>query len=186
MMKEKKGVWFWSILALIPILVVVAGLRFLADRLILDNPVNGKALAVCTELEQAIQHFYDDNGTLPVELDGDSVFSSNSQMGLEMLRVLMNQESRDHPLNGKGVKYLNVKQGKRNKDGLIWNEAGTQITGLYDPWGGPYMIALDGDFNESITVQPKAQKEPRTLQRRVVVWSNGKNPDKAKDDVTTW
>ena len=48
------------------------------------------------------------------------------------------------------------------------------------------MEIVDGDFDESISVQPKAASFSRTLQRRVAVWSDGKNPDKAKDDVTTW
>ncbi len=166
------------------ILMVVAG--SVVGGHALERAKQVKALAVCTELEQAVQRFYDDNGTLPADITEDTTFSSNSEMGLEMLRVLLNQETRDEPFNGKGIKYLSLKQGDRNMDGLIWNAAGTQITGLYDPWGGPYMITLDGDFDESITVQPRAAKEPSALPWRAASWSDGKDPEKAKDDVLTW
>ena len=183
--KPKKGILFWGILVLIPILVVIPSLPHVGKGPIL-RANQTKALAVCTELEQAILRFYDDNGTLPADIVEDSVFSSNSTQGLEMLRVLMNQEAADPPLSAKGIKYLSIKQGDRNNDGWIWSESGTQITGLYDPWGGSYMIALDGDFDESIDVQPKAAKESQSLQHRVAVWSNGQDPDKANDDVTSW
>ena len=150
-----------------------------------------RALETCTMLEQAVQRFYDDNGTLPVEIAEDSTFSSNSEKGLELLRVLLNQEATDPPLNGKGINYLSFKEGSPAADfGLVWNDAGTKVTGLYDPWGGSYMIALDGDFDEAISVQPKAYSSARNLQRRVAVWSNGKDgakkTGKVYDDITTW
>ena len=145
-----------------------------------------KSVAVCVELEQAIQRFFDDHQTLPIEVEDDLTIDCNSAKGLELLRVLLNLETADQPINARGIKYMNIKQGDGDKDGLIWNKAGTQITGLYDPWGGSYMIALDGDFDGSITARPKAQEAPKLLQPRVAVWSNGLDPDDPEDDVTTW
>ena len=166
-------------------IVVLAILPFsILARIPPQNPI--KALAVSTELEQAIQRFHDDHGVLPIEVGADMTIDCNSAKGMELLRVLMNQEESPSPRNAIGIKYLNVKQGNHNRDGLIWNDLGTEVLGLYDPWGGSYMIALDGDGNGEITVQPKAQKERRTLHRRVAVWSDGQDPQKAKDDVTTW
>lgn len=66
------------------------------------------------------------------------------------------------------------------------------MEGLYDPWGGDYQIALDGDFDETVTVLPKAAATGRVLQRRVAVWSDGADgtfedsDGEVRDDVTTW
>lgn len=191
---KKPLVWairivFWGCL------LVVLYFAFTAVTGVINRPHKPDAtLAICTELEQAIQRFHDDNGTLPADVQSDESFSSNSPKGVEMLRVLFDQETGgpDAPiLNAKGIKYANFKQARGNKEGeyrngIAYNEDGSEVIGLFDSWGGPIMIALDGDFDGSITVQPKAQKEPRTLQRMVAVWSNGKDPDKAKDDVITW
>ena len=181
-----------ELLVVIAIIVVLAAAGFQAGNFALNRAKKVKALAVCTELEQAIQRFYDDNGTLPVDIAADTTFDSNSAEGLDLLLVLMNQEANDPPLNGKGIKYLSVKQGNNDIDGLIWNEAGTLVEGLYDPWGGDYQISLDGDFDETVTVLPKAASTGRILQRRVAVWSDGADGSQdgdtgqVQDDVTTW
>lgn len=181
-----------ELLVVIAIIVVLAGVGFQAGNFAINKAKKTKALAVCVEIEQAVQRFYDDNGTLPVEIAADGTIFSNSTEGLNMLLVLMDMETGSPVLNAKGIKYLNVKQGGSNIDGLIYNDAGTTVTGLYDPWGGDYKIALDGDFDETISVQPKAASSSRNLQRRVAAWSDGADGSdpgssgSTKDDVTTW
>ena len=187
-MKKKSPIWIliWVMAALGAgsAILAVAGFGFSRHALEKANQVS--TLALCTELEHAVQRFYDDNGTLPVDIDKDVTFASNSEKGLQLLNVLFDLETSDMPMNVKGIKYLMFMDGSRAAEGLTWNESGTSITGLYDPWGGEYQITLDGDFDNYITVQPKAAKEPRELKRRVAVWSDGNKADKAKDDVTTW
>ena len=190
--RPSKGFTLIELLVVIAIIVVLAGVGFQAGNFAINKAKRVKALAVCTELEQAVQRFYDDNGTLPVEIAADTELESNSAQGLGMILTLMNQETADPPLNGKGIKYLSVKQGNNDIDGLIWNDAGTAVEGLYDPWGGDYKIMLDGDFDESISVLPKGASTARLLQRRVAVWSDGADGSQdgdigtVKDDVTTW
>ena len=190
--RRLRGFTLIELLVVIAIIVVLAGAGFQAGNFAINRAKKVKALAVCTEMEQAVQRFYDDNGTLPVNIAADTTFGSNSVEGLDLLLVLMNQEAADPPLNGKGIKYLNVKQGNNSIDGLIWNAGGTAVEGLYDPWGGDYQITMDGDFDESISVLPKGASTARLLQRRVAVWSDGADGVEAgdtgtvKDDVTTW
>lgn len=188
----RSGFTLIELLVVIAIIIVLAGAGFSAGNFAINKAKRTKALAVCVELEQAIQRFYDDNGTLPVEISSDQTVTSNSAEGLDMLLVLMNQETTDPPLNSKGIKYLNIKEGKNDTDGLMWNEAGNRVEGLYDPWGGDYSISLDGDFDEAVPVAPKAEASARVLQRRVAVWSNGADGSEGsavgtvKDDVKTW
>ena len=49
------------------------------------------ALAVCTELEQAIQRYYDDNGTLPLDIQEDAVIATDSEEGVMLLELLIGQ-----------------------------------------------------------------------------------------------
>jgi prepilin-type N-terminal cleavage/methylation domain-containing protein len=191
-LKQFKGFTLIELLVVIAIILVLATAGFQAGNFAINRAKKVKALAVCTEMEQAVQRFYDDNGTLPIQIANDTTISSNSGQGRDFLLVLMDQETGTPVLNAKGIKYLNVKQGGSNIDGLIYNTAGTTVTGLYDPWGGDYKIALDGDFDETISVQPKAASSARNLQRRVAAWSDGADGSdpgstgSTKDDVTTW
>ena len=192
----KPGFTLIELLVVIAIIMVLAGVGFQAGNFAINKAKKTKALAVCVEMEQAVQRFYDDNGTLPVEIAADTTFDSNSAEGLDMILVLMDQETTDPVLNAKGIKYLNVKQGKGGEtsgtDGLIYNSTGDTVLALFDPWGGDYKISLDGDFDETISVQPKAAASARNLQRRVACWSDGADgvddgvTGSTKDDVTTW
>ncbi len=191
-LKQFKGFTLIELLVVIAIILVLATAGFQAGNFAINRAKKVKALAVCTEMEQAVQRFYDDNGTLPIQIANDTTISSNSGQGRDLLRVLMDQETGTPVLNAKGIKYLNVRQGDNNIDGLQYNDAGTTIEGLYDPWGGDYKIAFDGNFDETISVQPKAASSAKILQRRVACWSDGADGSEegfsgsAKDDVTTW
>jgi hypothetical protein len=76
-------------------------------------------------------------------------------------------------------------------DGLVY-EAGTttKVRGLYDPWGRPYKIMLDNDYDEELALTIGGTT--KTLRgRRVAVWSSGadgKSDDikTATDDVKNW
>lgn len=189
---RSKGFTLIELLVVIAIIVVLAAAGFQAGAFAIRKAKQVKALAVCTEMEQAIQRFYDDNGTMPTQVTSEQIIDSNSAEGLNILQVLLDQETGTPVLNAKGIKYLNVKQGDNDIDGLIYSADGTTVEGLYDPWGGDYRIVIDGDFDESISVLPKGASTARQLQRRVAVWSDG--PDgvedgsagSVNDDVTTW
>jgi hypothetical protein len=83
-----------------------------------------------------------------------------------------------------------VREGKGNKNGLVYNTGGSTVKGLYDPWGGPYNVRLDLDYDEKLTVKPKAGTQVTLNGRRVAVWSDGQDgvdtTGKSADDVKTW
>jgi hypothetical protein len=113
--------------------------------------------------------------------------------GVELCNVLLGlTETSSPPLNTKAIKFLSGKEGKADKNGLIYNASGLTVTGLFDPWGGPYNVVMDGDYDEKIEVQPAAATAKTTLNgRRVAAWSNGADAisgigGKAADDVKTW
>jgi len=186
-----KGFTLIELLVVMAIIAVLAAAGFQAGAFAIKRAKQAKALHVCTEMESAIQRFYDDNGTMPLDVAVDTTVDSNSAEGIELLQVLLDKETVTDR-NSKGHKYLNVKQGQNSIDGLIYSADGSEVQGLYDPWGGDYRIVIDGDYDGSITVQPKAEDTGRTLARQVAVWSDGADGaedgvnGKSNDDVTTW
>ncbi|MDX1681076.1 MAG: type II secretion system protein [Akkermansiaceae bacterium] len=188
---SRSGFTLIELLVVIAIILVLAAAGFQAGRYVLQKAKKQKALAVCTQVEMAVNNFYQDTGTMPLDISGDQEINSNSPEGIELLEVLLNQETADPPRNTRGRKYLDVKEGKGSTDGIIYDNAGQVVEGLYDPWGGDYYIALDGDYDEKVEVQPQGAANARVLQRIVAVYSNGADADESdggsvRDDVTTW
>jgi hypothetical protein len=70
----------------------------------------------------------------------------------------------------------------------------------FDPWGMPYVIKIDGDYNNQLANPYSLNAGPATLQIGVIAWSFGKdtqsgsvpgpaadkNAGNADDDVISW
>ena len=84
-----------------------------------------------------------------------------------------------------------VKEGKANKNGLIYDNTGNSVRALYDPWGGGFNVIIDADYDEKVKPSPAAGTAPTLNGRRAAVWSNGADGVRgtgglASDDVKTW
>lgn len=143
----------------------------------------GAGVAYANQIGSAVTSYYYDNNTLPVPATtkatpGGTVFSTDSPEGLEVVNQLAGH-------NPRGVKYLIPKEAKEKKDGAVYDASGSRITGLYDPWGNPYMIALDTNYEEKITIPFKI---PVFINgKRCSVYSAGQDGVfETKDDIKTW
>ena len=114
---------------------------------------------------------------------------------LALLNALLGIETIATPQNTRAIKFLSVKEGKADKNGLIYNAAGTAVTGLYDPWGGSYSVMLDGTYDEKVSPTDvwcaPSGTAPTLNGRRAAAFTKG--ADKlsttaatAADDVKTW
>ena len=192
-----RGFTLVELLVVIAIIAVLAGLATSMASSMIQKAKRTTCLATATAIETAVNNFYTEYGSMPSTGTEDTTaaapLKTNATEGLDLLRVLLGIEpSTASPMyNPRGIKFLSVKEGKANKNGLIYNTAGTDITGLYDPWGRPFNIILDLDYNEKLSAKTKAETTAVTLNgRRVAVWSDGADgvsaTGKATDDVKTW
>ena len=148
------------------------------------------SLATATAIEAAVNNFNFEYGYMPLEVHQDTTIRTDAAEGVKLLTILLGIETQAAPKNVRGVKFLSVREGKNDKNGLIYSTDGKSVTGLYDPWGGGYNITLDGDDDESVTPAPIAGGGAILDGRRVAVWSDGadgvKGGGSAADDVKTW
>jgi hypothetical protein len=97
----------------------------------------------------------------------------------DLLHVLLGMEN---DMNVRSIKFLSVKEGRENKNGLVYAKDRRSVVGLYDPWGGGFNVRLDLDSDKKIDVIGEVLKN-----RRVAVWSDGPDGKSGtKDDVRTW
>ena len=190
--RRQDGFTLVELLVVIAIIAVLAGAGFAAGNAAVQKAKKTTALASCVSLESAVNTFFSEYGTMPVEnLSNDTEFDTKTAT-TTLLNPLLGLEGATTPLNTRSIKFLNVKEGKANKNGLIYNTNGTSVAGLYDPWGGSYKVMLDGDYDEKLTgVKPKGSSASITLNgRRAAAWSDGADgvtaTGKSTDDVKTW
>lgn len=100
---------------------------------------------------------------------------------IEMLvAILLGKEDNDNP---RKIAYLKNLPKAVQRKGLA--TAGLEESdgdfGLYDPWGLPYQVVLDTDYDEKIENPEPGVKGQEQLNLTVIVWSGG--PD---HDLDTW
>ena len=192
--RRASGFTLVELLVVIAIIAVLASAGFAAGNAAIQKAKRTKAQATATAIESAVNNFFTEYGTMPVDnLSSDSTVDTRN---VQFLSVLLGVETGDNPLNVRGIKFLAVKEGKRKSgggiDGIVYEGNSNRPTGLFDPWGGVFEVMLDGDYDERITVRPSGTGgQQRTLNgRRVAVWSNGADGvnggGKTGDDVKTW
>ena len=192
----------FTLVELLVVVLIISALAALTSGAVLNALQKAKkvtATASARAVESAVNNFFTEYGSMPddgtatTDTPVASPIKTNSAAGVTLLKVLLGI---DTTVNTRGVNFLNVQQGKQKGsagvDGLVYETDGTTVRGLYDPWGGPFCILLDLDYNEKVDAKTTADTAAaKTLNgRRVAVWSDGADGvsggGKATDDVKTW
>ena len=192
--RAHRGFTLIELLVVIAIIAVLAGVGFSAGSSAIQKAKKTTCLAAAVSIESAVNNFYTEYGSMPSDGPLDK---TDTKSDTNLLKVLLGLEptTATTRLNPRGIKFLSAKEGKANKNGLIYDTGGTDVTGMYDPWGGPYHVILDLDYDEKVAPAPSAGGGVTLNGRRVAVWSNGADntglsgntgPGKATDDVKTW
>lgn len=190
--RRQNGFTLVELLVVIAIIAVLAKVGFSAGVSAIQKAKKTTALATCVALETAVNNFYTEYGSMPKDEPTAPTAETpvNTVANLELLNALLGIETITTPLNTRAIKFLSVKEGKADKNGLIYKPAGTEVTGLYDPWGGTYFVMLDVNYDETLKVKPTGATETTLRGRRAAVWSEGADASKpaatTADDVKTW
>lgn len=199
--RSKKGFTLVELLVVIAIIAVLASAGFTAGARAIQKGKQVTCLATATSIENSVNSFFTEYGSMPkTGITTDTVVATadkSTDFDIDFLNILLGEETSTTAVNSKAIKFLTVREGKGDKDGVIYNTGSNgTVEGLYDPWGGAFFVMLDGDYDEKLEVKPAAASAPTYLRnRRVAVWSNGADnltgststgKGKVLDDVKTW
>ena len=188
--RRPSGFTLVELLVVIAIIAVLAAAGFAAGNAAIQKAKRVTALSTATALESAVNNFFSEYGTMPVaNLSGDVTIDTKDKSLLKELLGLGNNLE----INTRSIKFLSVKEHKGKKGGIEYSGNGSDVTAVWDPWGGPFFLQIDGDYDEKVETKTSASQNRKVLNgRRVAAWSNGADAapsgtgGKPGDDVITW
>lgn len=207
-----------ELLVVIAIIGILAGLLFPTLGAVRESARKTQAANDEQQIVTAVKSYYTEYGKYPVPTGSapvDVVYSApanstykNEQI-ITILRGLAHDNTgaatgSDYPLNPRQIVFLEVKDARDKNDpkGGIIPKGGTDEGRYVDPWGTPYVIFVDANYDNQITTGDVYTEDAKTPAPRVGVGvaSLGKDkvPGKAmskttgdkkyigSDDVVSW
>jgi prepilin-type N-terminal cleavage/methylation domain-containing protein len=191
-----------ELLVVIAIIAILIGLLFPAFRAVQDQAKKTQAKNDLTQIVNAVNAYYTDYGKYPLAA-ADTTFGPAGSLNDDLfftLRAVANGANAGNVANPRVIVFISppyVKDPANPRSG-IGTPTGTGPGQYYDPWGTPYRVAIDGNYDNQLA-NPYTQDTgagPATLNVGVIAWSAGKDqkaPDNggpadfnASDDVISW
>jgi len=139
-----------ELLVVIAIIIILAGLLFPAFRGVQEQARRTQAKNDLTQIVTAVNAFYTEYGKYPTVATTDAT-ATYGPGGTSTNEVLFNPlRGLDPTLNPRQIVFISppdVKNPSQPKSGI----GTTSSTGQYfDPWGTPYNVRMDADYNNSV------------------------------------
>ncbi len=194
--QNQSGFTLVELLVVVVIIAILSTIGFSVGIGALEKAKRVTAQAAATNVANAVEQFYSEYNLLPAPSsgapdtdNGASPYITDSGAGVQLLEVLSGYEDEQ---NERKLRFLGVKEAdKGNRGGIVYNDAGDAVVGLFDPWGQSYYIVLDYDYDGRLEFTPSAayDYDAKLNNKRVAVYSLGTDlpsDAKRKDLVKTW
>ncbi len=186
--KSARGFTLIELLVVITLIGILTSLAFSAYRGAVIRGRNLVAQAAVKNVTLAVQNYVADYNRMPVRSASEEEIDLSA--GSPLMKVLLG-ENVDR-LNSKGTRFLPDQQmGKNGAGGLVGSDG---QWALVDPWGTPYRVRMDADWDQRVS-NPDAQNEdpaiattaPSWLPLSVICYSAGADKKSGtRDDVVSW
>jgi prepilin-type N-terminal cleavage/methylation domain-containing protein len=198
-----------ELLVVIAIIAILIGLLFPAFRAVQDQAKRTQAKNDLTQIVNAVSAFYTDYGKYPI-VTTDTIISgttaspnNNSDLfySLRAIALGANQLVNGVPaINPRSIVFISPPDVKNDTAGARRSGVSPTDGKYYDPWGTPYVMEIDGSYDNQIP-NPYTANAGATpnLYSGVIAWSFGadgqgataaRSGDKSTgiyaDDVISW
>lgn len=186
--RSARGFTLIELLVVITLIGILTSLAFSAYRGAVIRGRNLVALAAVKNVTLAVQNYVADYNRMPVRSSSEEVIDLSA--GSLLLAVMMG-ENVDR-LNPKGTRFLPDQQmGKNGAGGLVGTDGQWAFV---DPWGTPYRVALDADWDQRVS-NPDSRNDDPSIATPAASWlpmiviGSSAGADKrfgTRDDVVSW
>ena len=180
---DRRRWWRWILVMGFAALLVVSIVGFLETHI---KARSAAARATTLAIYNAIDQYLAEYDHLPAPLNAveGKDWDTDSSDSEHLIHIL---KACDETANLKAIDFLEGNKDAKQVDWTFRNgQARREITAaIFDPWGNPYLIRLDGDGDGFVTDPVHPVKR---LAKKILVWSAGKDGDPAtwKDNVGSW
>src|SRR5262245_16149749 len=186
-----------ELLVVIGIIAILVGLLFPAFKAVQNQARNTQAKNDLSQIVNAVNAFYTDYGKYPL-VTADTTYGPGGTANNLLVSVLRATDTTNNP---RQVVFINppyVKTPANPRLGIATqatniNGIAVAVNDLVDPWGTPYNLRIDGNYDNQLTNPYTANTGagPSPLSIGVIAWSLGANQTQgadfsASDDVISW
>ncbi len=204
--EHKRAFTLIELLVVIAIIAILIGLLFPAFKAVQDQAKRTQAKNDLTQIVNAVNAFYTEYGKYPTCLtcsppctDTPATYGPAGANTNDLLFNELRASSTTDPLcpgsqviNTRKIVFISPPYVKNDTVGNRRSGVSPTNNQYYDPWGTPYNVRIDYDYNNVIDPNPyTANAGPSPLNIGVIAWSWGKDQTQgtdfnAADDVISW
>jgi prepilin-type N-terminal cleavage/methylation domain-containing protein len=192
-----------ELLVVIAIIAILIGLLFPAFRAVQDQAKKTQAKNDLTQIVNAVNAYYTDYGKYPLVTADTTITSTSTPSNADLfytLRAVNAGQNTNSAANPRVIVFISppyVKDPAYPRAGIGTT---TGVGQYYDPWGTPYVVRIDGGYDNQLNNPYSLNAGPAILAIGVIAWSFGKdtqsgsvpgpaadkNAGNADDDVISW
>jgi len=190
-----------ELLVVIAIIAILVGLLFPAFKAVQNQARQTQAKNDLTQIVNAVNAFYTDYGRYPIVTADTIVTSSSTPTHADImctLRAVACGLNINSAINTRQIPFIGPPDAKDQTNARSGIK--TSDNQWYDPWGTPYLMEIDGSYNNAVA-NPYTANAGATpnLSIGVIAWSRGadqngattaasgdKNTGVYVDDVISW
>jgi type II secretory pathway pseudopilin PulG len=188
----------FELLVVIAIMVVLIGLLFPAFRGVQDQARKTQAKNDLVQIVTAVNAYYAEYGKYPL-VTAETIYGPAGLSNAALFNELRSTGATQNPRQIAFINPPDATDPANPRAGI--GTVGASVGQFYAPWGTPYNIELDGDYDDQISINPYSDTDGSAgaapLRWPVIAWSYGKDRapgDKIKadhkfrhsDDVISW
>jgi len=192
-----------ELLVVIAIIAILVGLLFPAFKAVQNQARQTQAKNDLTQIVNAVNAFYTDYGKYPIVTADTIIKSSSTPTQADImctLRAITCGLNTANAVNTRQIAFISPPYVKNDTVGNRRSGVSPTDNQYYDPWGTPYLMKINGTYNNQLSNPYNLNAGPTTLAIGVIAWSFGadgqsgsvpgpaadKNLGTAADDVISW
>jgi prepilin-type N-terminal cleavage/methylation domain-containing protein len=203
MPKSSSAFTLIELLVVIAIIAILIGLLFPAFRAVQDQAKRTQAKNDLTQIVNAVNAYYTDYGKYPLVTNENPISPDNSGLMYTLRADSTNANGNpnaNNATNPRVIVFISPPYVKNDTANNRRSGVSTTDGRYYDPWGTPYAIKIDGNYDNQLPNPYSLNAGPATLGIGVIAWSFGtdgqsgsvpgpaadKNATPNADDVISW
>jgi len=164
----------FEILTVIIAVTILASIAYPTFTAILEKARKTQAANEGQQIVTAVNSFYTDYGQYPLVTADTTINGTSTPSNADLfytLRAVSGGLNTSNAVNTRAIVFIQPPFSKTGTTGGI-----NSTTGIwYDPFGSPYNVMIDGNYDNQLTNPYADAPGGTTLYLGVIVWSFGKN-----------